>query len=42
MAAAAAAEKDPDILRGAGHDSAANLEDLGLQVGKGPRCPPAV
>lgn len=32
MAAAAAAEKDPDILRGGGHESAANLEDLGLQV----------
>lgn len=36
MAAAAAAEKDPDILRDAGHDSAANLADLGLQVGRAP------
>lgn len=33
MAAAAAADKDPDILGGGGHDSAANLADLGLQVG---------
>ncbi|KAL4421258.1 hypothetical protein ABPG75_010549 [Micractinium tetrahymenae] len=32
MAAAAAAEKDPDILRGGGHDSATNLADLGLQA----------
>lgn len=34
MAAAAAAGKDPDILHaaGGGHDSAANLADLGLQV----------
>lgn len=33
MAAAAAADKDPDILRGTGgHDSAANLADLGLQA----------
>lgn len=34
MAAAAAEDKDPDILRGGGHDSAANLADLGLQVGR--------